>query len=172
MPFPLHPDTPVEGRAIADLFKNRPADQINAFQHQMKSMMDAEGLPYGERTMTWNSRLAQELGVWADTQPGGDKLHHMLYQAYFVDNANIGDTDILVDIATRAGLDAVQARDVLTQRRFSTEVDDDWRRAAELGITGVPSFVSSGLCVVGCQPYGVLMRFVDHLRKLRDEAAE
>ena len=66
MYFPLHPETPIEGRALADLFKGRRAEQIAAFQQQMKSLMDAEGLPYGERTMTWNSRLAQELGAWAE----------------------------------------------------------------------------------------------------------
>jgi len=38
---------------------------------RMKALMDAEGLPYGKRTYTYNSRLAQELGKWADTLPGG-----------------------------------------------------------------------------------------------------
>ena len=167
--FPLHPETPAQGQSLADLFKGRRAEDIAAFQARMKSMMDAEGLAYGERTMTWNSRLAQELGAWSDTLPGGDKLHSLLYRAYFADNANIGDPDVLVDIAGRAGLDVLEARDVLENRRFSDRVDADWRRAAEIGITGVPSFVSNSLCVVGCQPYEVLMRFVNHLRKLRDE---
>lgn len=167
--FPLHPETPVQGRALADLFKGRRSEQIQAFQAQMKSLMDAQGLPYGERTMTWNSRLAQELGAWADTQPGGEALHDILYRAYFVDNLNIGDVETLVNLAAQAGLDADQARDVLTSRSFGDRVDADWRRAQELGITGVPTFVSNDLCVVGCQPYEVLMRFVNHLRKLRAE---
>jgi len=159
----------VQGRALADLFKGRRSEQIQAFQAQMKSLMEAEGLPYGERTMTWNSRLAQELGAWADTQPGGEALHDILYRAYFVDNLNIGDVETLVNLATQAGLDADAAREVLTSRSFGDRVDDDWRRAQELGITGVPTFVSDNLCVVGCQPYEVLMRFVNHLRKLRAE---
>ena len=59
--FPLHPDTPAEGRSLADLFAGRNVDR-KAMHAQMKARMDAEGLPYGERTMTYNSRLAQELG--------------------------------------------------------------------------------------------------------------
>ena len=169
--FPLHPETPLEGRSLADLFKGRPSEQIAQFQQQMKAMMDAEGLPYGQRSMTWNSRLAQELGAWADTQPGGEAIHDLLYRAYFVDNDNIGDIDILAGIAERAGLDPAAAREVLEQRSFSERVDADWRRAAEIGITGVPSFVSNNLCVVGAQSYEVLMRFVNHLRGLRDEAS-
>lgn len=168
MYFPLHPDTPQEGRLLTDLFKGRPPEQVQAFQQQMKDRMAAEGLPYGDRTRTWNSRLAQELGAWADTQAGGDKLHDLLYRAYFVDGLNIGDIEVLVSLVERAGLDSDEARQSLEQRKFRDKVNEDWRRAAEIGITGVPSFVSSDLCVVGCQPYETLMRFVNHLRSLRE----
>ena len=68
--FPLHPDTPAEGREMAGFYKQRGLDPEQMYQ-QMKARMDAEGLPYGRRTHTYNSRLAQELGKWADTQPGG-----------------------------------------------------------------------------------------------------
>ncbi len=130
-------------------------------------MMAAEGLPYGDRTMTYNSRLAQELGAWADTVPGDWSLHDVLFRAYFVDNLNIGDPDILVRLAEQAGLDGHAAREVLATRSYSDAVDNDWRRAQSLGLTGVPTYVHDELCVVGCQPYDVLMRFVNHLRRER-----
>ena len=63
--------------------------------------MDAEGLPYGERTMTYNSRLAQELGKWADTQPGGEALHDALFRAYFVEARDISQPAVLLEIAER-----------------------------------------------------------------------
>ena len=81
--FPLHPETPAEGLALADLFAGRGLD-IKAMHAQMKARMDAEGLPYGERTHTYNSRLSQELGKWADTQPGGEAFHDAMFRAYFV----------------------------------------------------------------------------------------
>ena len=68
--FPLHPDTPTEGRSLEDLFAGRGVD-VDAMYARMKGLMEAEGLPYGKRTHTYNSRLAQELGKWADTQEGG-----------------------------------------------------------------------------------------------------
>ena len=83
--FPLHPETPPEGRTLAALFGGREVDR-RARHEQMKARMTAEGLPYGERTMTYNSRLAQELGKWADTQPGGEALHDALFRAYFVES--------------------------------------------------------------------------------------
>ena len=153
----------MEGKSLAELFKGRES-QVRSFQQQIKTAADKEGLPYGERTMTYNSRLAQELGSWADTQPNGEALHDLLYRAYFVDNVNISDVEVLVDLAGQAGLDRREAGLGLSERRFSEKVEDDWRRARALGLSGVPTFVSSELYVVGCQPFDVLMRFVEHLR--------
>ncbi len=131
---------------------------------QMKARMDAEGLPYGERTHTYNSRLAQELGVWADTQPGGDKLHDALFKAYFVTNRNIGDPDVLLDIVKSLGLDVESARKALEERSFSDAVDEDWGRARQYGITGVPTYVAGGYGVVGAQPYEVLEQLMTELK--------
>ena len=100
--FPLHPETPAEGRSMAELYAGRNVDP-EAMYARMKGLMDAEGLPYGRRTHTYNSRLAQELGKWADTQPGGEAIHDVLYKAYFVDARNIGDPELLIDIAQSVG---------------------------------------------------------------------
>jgi predicted DsbA family dithiol-disulfide isomerase len=160
--FPLHPDTPAEGRSMAELYAGRNVDP-EAMYRRMKGLMDAEGLPYGRRSHTYNSRLAQELGKWADTQPGGDKIHDALYRAYFVDARNIGDPDILVEIAESVGLPAVEARAVLDERRFRDAVDADWAKSHRYGVTGVPTFVAGGHGVVGAQPYEVLEQLLDQV---------
>ena len=101
--FPLHPETPVEGgRSLADLFAGRNLDP-KSMHAQMKARMDAEGLPYGERTHTYNSRLAQELGKWADTQPGGEALHDAMFRAYFVEARDISQPAVLLDIVRQVG---------------------------------------------------------------------
>jgi predicted DsbA family dithiol-disulfide isomerase len=153
--FPLHPETPAEGRTLEELFAGRGVD-VKASYARMKGLMDAEGLPYGPRTHTYNSRLAQELGKWADTQAGGEAIHDALYKAYFVDARNIGDVEVLVDVAQSVGLPADAARDVLEQRSFQEAVDADWAKSREYGVTGVPTFVSGGSGVVGAQPYETL----------------
>ncbi len=163
--FPLHPETPKDGISLTELFKGREAG-LKDFRTRMKSLMEEAGLPYGDRTMTYNSRLAQELGKWADTQPGGDAIHDQLYKAYFVDNINLSDLNALVNLAEAIGLDANEARRVLETREFEPAVDEDWRRAHLAGVTGVPTFASKDLMVVGCQPYEILERFVNHLQQL------
>jgi predicted DsbA family dithiol-disulfide isomerase len=157
--FPLHPDTPAEGRSLADLFAGRNVDR-QAMHAQMKARMDAEGLPYGERTMTYNSRLAQELGKWADTQPGGEAIHDALFRAYFVEARDISRPAVLLDIAERMGLSAEGAREVLDKRTFKDAVDADWDLSRQYGVTGVPTFVAGRYGVVGAQPYAALEQLV------------
>lgn len=160
MHFPLHPDTPQEGRTLEDLFPGRGAAEIRANYLRMKGLMEEEGLPYGERTHTYNSRLAQELGKWADTQPGGDAIHDALYRAYFVDARNVGDAAVLIEVAESVGLSGDAARAVLTDRTFKDAVDADWARSHEIGVTGVPTFVCGGYGVVGAQPYEMLEQLI------------
>ena len=135
-------------------------------QKMMRERMQAAGLAYGDRSMTYNSRLAQELGKWADTQDGGSAIHAALFRAYFVDDTNLADIDALVNIAAGAGLDANAARQVLEQRTFSQQVDRDWQLARELGVTGVPTFLAENQALVGCQPYEVLEQYIQYLQKL------
>ena len=66
MHFPLHPETPAEGQSLEDLFAGRGFD-IEAMNARLEGLAEAEGLAYSRRTHTYNSRLAQELGAWAET---------------------------------------------------------------------------------------------------------
>jgi predicted DsbA family dithiol-disulfide isomerase len=158
--FPLHPETPLEGRSMDVLYAGRNVDP-EAMYLRMKTLMDVEGLPYARRTHTYNSRLAQELGSWAETQPGGDAIHDALYRAYFVAARNIGDLEILVELAASVGLPADEARAVLAERRFKDQVDADWAKSRSYGVTGVPTFVANGRGVVGAQPYEVLVQLLE-----------
>lgn len=157
--FPLHADTPAEGRSLEELFRGRGYD-IATMQAQMRARMQAEGLPYGDRKMTFNSRLAQELGKWADTQPGGEAIHDALFRAYFVDGRNIGEVAVLLDIAKQVGLDEAKAREVLEKRSFKAAIDADWKKSRDYGVTGVPTFVHDGKGVVGAQPYEALVELI------------
>ena len=167
--FPLHRETPAEGKSLAELFAGR---DLAPMRERMKALMAEAGLEYGERTHTFNSRLAQELGKWADSKPAGEAIHDALYRAYFVDNKNIGDVDELVEIAEAVGLDGQEARRVIEEREYKEAVDEDWRRSREAGVTGVPTFYGNDLVVVGCQPYETLEKFVLHLMQMNSNQNE
>ena len=157
--FPLHPETPTEGRELKDLFQCGP-EQINAKNVHMQSLMEAEGLPFKHRTHTYNSRLAQEIGTWAETL-GGESIHDKFFEAYFVEGRNLADKDVILDVVTSIGLDPDDARSVIEERRFKKDVDEDWEKSHQYGITGVPTFVIAGKGLVGAQSYEALARLVE-----------
>jgi len=151
--FPLHPDTPKEGLLLSELFAGRNFD-LEAAHARLKGMMTAEGLQFNQRTHTFNSRLAQELAK------AFDAVRDPLYKAYFEQARNIGDVEVLVDIAKSVGISEKAARTVLTERIFEDAVDADWEKARRYGITGVPSFVAGKQKLTGAQPYEVLKQLV------------
>ena len=158
--FPLHAETPSSGRALEELFAGR-GYNLEAMYQRMHGLMTQEGLVYGRRTHTYNSRLAQELATWAAARPEGGRLHGLIYRAYFVDGRNIGDVAVLVDLAETAGLPVDETRDLLEQRTWSDAVDADWALASRSGITGVPTFAAGERQVVGAQPEPVLRQFLE-----------
>ena len=123
--------------------------------------MDREGLPYNaERKMSYNSRLAQELAKWAESEGKGDKIHDTLFRAYFVDAKNIGKREVLVEIAEQVGLPPNEAMDVLLSRSFKQAVDADWKRCVAFGVNAVPTFLAGRFMMVGAHPYENLEQLV------------
>jgi predicted DsbA family dithiol-disulfide isomerase len=157
--FPLHPDTPPEGRTLRDLFTGRNIDISQMLAHIQQAAREL-GLPFGDREMTFNSRLAQELGKWAEQMEKGDVFHDAVFRAYFADGLNIANVDILADIASSVGLDARAARDTIAGRTFKEAVDKDWSRSYQSGVTAVPTFSMNGQMLVGAQRFNVLSNFV------------
>ncbi len=153
--FPLHPETPLEGLPLEQLFAGRGWD-LDAMYTRMKGLMDEEGLEYGKRSHTYNSRFAQELGKWAETQDGGEDIHDAMNRAYFVDGKNIADGDSLLEIIDSLGLSREEAKTVLQTRSYSDAVDEDWAKSHTYGVTGVPTFVAGGYGLVGAQQYEAL----------------
>lgn len=160
--FPLHPETPSQGRTLRELFQCGP-DEIKTKNARMRSLMEAEGLPFNDRSHTYNSRLAQEIGAWAQGQPGGDQIHDKFFETYFVDQRNLGDEEVIIDVVKSVGLDVDEARKVLADRSFKAAVDADWDKSRRYGVTGVPTYVSKGQGVVGAQSYESLHAFMTQL---------
>jgi predicted DsbA family dithiol-disulfide isomerase len=156
--FPLHPEIPAEGITLERLFAGRNIDIPRAMA-RLKKVAEELGLPLGERKKSFNSRLAQELGKWAESKGKGDEFHSAVFRAYYVDGKNIGQRDVLLGLAKEVGLPEKEAGEILEARTFQGAVDADWKRSMELGISAVPTFVIDHQFVVGAQPYEILEKF-------------
>ena len=157
--FPLHPETPDSGIPLEELFQGRGYD-IEAMKQRMSGLMAGEKLPYGNRTHTYNSRFAQELAKWGESFPEGEALNLKLFKAYFGEGRNLAEPLVLLEVAEAAGLDRDAAEEMIRKRSFRDAVDADWKRAHELGVTGVPTFVSGNRGLVGAQPYEALEQLI------------
>ncbi len=127
----------------------------------MKQAADEAGLPFGDRAKTFNSRLAQEMGKWAESNDMGDPFHHAVFKAFFADGINIAKTPSLLDIAASVGLPREEAEAVLVKRTFKADVDEDWSLSQKNGITAVPTFVINKNRLIGAQPYEMLERLME-----------
>lgn len=157
--FPLHPEIPEEGVTLEELFAGGDFD-VPAFMDHMKRVAKDCGLPFGMRSMSFNSRRAQELGKWAESLGKGEAFHMAAFQAYFVSGLNIAKESVLEDLAGSLGLDASKVREVLAQGSFRDAVDRDWDYSRGSGITAVPTFQIGNMRVVGAQPYETLEKLV------------
>jgi predicted DsbA family dithiol-disulfide isomerase len=118
------------------------------------------GLAMGDRRMTYNSRLAQETGLWAQKEGKGHEFHKAAFHAYFVDGLNLAEKPVLLDLIRRTGLDITAGEKVIDDRLFAGVVDADWDLAARKQITAVPTFVMGLEKLVGAQPYEALVKLV------------
>ena len=114
------------------------------------------GLPFSASDRIYNSRLAQELGHWAESKHRGDAFHNAAFEAYFVSGLNIAKISVLSDLAVSIGLSGEEASRVLTARSFKAAVDSDWSLSREKGVRAVPTFTINGDRLVGAQPYQAL----------------
>jgi predicted DsbA family dithiol-disulfide isomerase len=159
--FPLHPETSIEGMTLEQLFADRGMDVARS-QEQLGTMMRSEGLDYGPRTHTYNSRSAQELAKYLETffvdegpaQVG--QFRAEVFRAYFASGENIGQRDVLQGICQRIGLLDIDVTKVLTDSTAAGAVDEDWAYCRKMDVTGVPAFRFGNEWMHGCQGTGAL----------------
>lgn len=156
--YPLHPEVPDEGMSLYDLFYGR--IDIDSVIARLEGVATELQLPFGERTMTYNSRKAQELGKWAGDQGQAEPFHKAVYNAYFAEGQNIGLIDVLTATAEAVGLDPGGAKEALESGRYAARVEEDWARASELGVTAVPTSIFQGEALVGFQDYEGFRRLI------------
>jgi predicted DsbA family dithiol-disulfide isomerase len=158
--FPLHPETPENGQTLKQLFAGQAVD-LDQVMVRLKQAAQEAGLPFSDRTMTYNSRLAQELAKWAEREDRGDEFNRAVFRAYFVQGTNIGKVPELLDLVRSLGLPEAEAERVLRERTFKEAVDLDWARSRELGIRAVPTFFLGRQSLVGAQPYKKLIALME-----------
>lgn len=127
---------------------------------RLKKAADNAGLPLGRRTMTYNSRLAHELGKWAESKGKGDEYHRAVFHAFFVEGSNISSASVLVGLAERIGLSGEEAGNIIETRPFKDVVDADWSRSLKVDPEYIPSLMIGERLLVNPQEYSLWEQFM------------
>jgi predicted DsbA family dithiol-disulfide isomerase len=144
---------------LSQLFAGRLVD-IGAVRARLRKTAEDLGLPFGESDRLYNTRLSQELGLWAESRGRGTEFHVDIFKAYFVDGRDISQIPVLVELAESAGLPGDEAEKVLVTGAFKAAVDADWAISRALEITAVPTCILNGDRLVGAQSYDIYRDFL------------
>jgi len=122
------------------LSKSQAAQQIE----NISQMGRDEGLEFNYATTLFTNTMdAHRLTKYACEKDAaiGDKLIEALFKAYFSDNKELADHDVLMQYALDSGLSEDEIKEVLASDKYKDEVILDEREAARYGIHAVPFFV-------------------------------
>jgi len=172
-PFELNPQMPVEGQDIGEHIAEKygsTSDELVRNQEAIRARGAALGFAFNmdKRSRIYNTFDAHRLLHWAELEGRQHALKRALFTAYFTDGLNPGDRQVLVDVATQAGLDPVRAREVLESGDYADEVRAREQHYGQQGIRAVPSvIVNDKYLIQGGQPVDV---FEQALRKIAAES--
>ncbi|MFB6268403.1 MAG: DsbA family protein [Halobacterium sp.] len=88
-------------------------------------------------------------------------FHDRTFDALWQDGRDIGDVDVLVELAGEAGVPEDEVRSAVSDDALDDELEARFEEAKELGITGIPTFVYDGHAARGAIPPAQFERLVD-----------
>jgi predicted DsbA family dithiol-disulfide isomerase len=152
--FELRPGIPAEGVSREEYSRGRTYPP--GYLENLRALAAESGIDMKRPSLIPNTRLAHEATVFAAEHGKTWEVHRALFHAYFEEERNIGDIDVVCDVSASIGLDADALRGALRGHRYATQVQRqlDWARAS--GITAVPAVVfEERFAVIGAQEYAV-----------------
>jgi len=137
----IHPETSPEGEPVASL--EYPSEQWNQLMQNLEAVAKEEGIAMAEHSFTTNSKDALLLSEAAKEQ-GRETfyaLHEKLFTAFFVDSRNIGNRDILRELATECGIGSDVIELAWQDMKYQQRILSNYHAAREHEIQAVPSFI-------------------------------
>lgn len=150
-------DAAMDVNELLETSKGISREQADAMNKQVAARAATLGLEFNVDTaIATNTARAHRLIHHAATEGKQQQMARRLFEAYFSEGRNVGDPEVLADLATEVGLDRDAGLNVVLSDAYAAEFADDVQLAREIGITGVPFFVLDGkYAISGAQPLQV-----------------
>ena len=167
-PFQLNPDMPAEGMDRRAYLEGKFGGKEAAVRAYAPVVEHAEKagltIDFEAMTRTPNTLDAHRVIHWAGIEGKQTLVVAALFRAYFNEGRDIGDHDVLADVADSAGLDAAVIRKLLGTDADTDEIRRRDADSRKMGINSVPTFIVAGQhAVPGAQPPELWAQVINEL---------
>ena len=167
-PFQLNPDMPAEGMDRRAYLEGKFGGKEGAVRAYAPVVEHAEAaglkIDFEGMKRTPNTIDAHRLIHWAGIEGRQTAAVSALFEAYFVQSRDIGDHEVLADIADSIEMDAAIVAKLL---QSDADIEDICKRDAHsrsMGVNSVPTFIVAGQhAVPGAQPPELWARVISEL---------
>jgi len=168
-PFQLNPDMDPEGMDRRAYLEGKFGGKAGAVRAYAPVVEQAEkaGLNINFEGMkrTPNTLDAHRLIHWAGIEGKQTAAVSALFKAYFAETRDIGDHDVLADIADGIEMDATVVRRLLGSDADRADIAARDSHSRKMGINSVPTFIVGGKhAVPGAQPPELWAKVIKDLR--------
>ncbi|SHG25218.1 DsbA family oxidoreductase [Cognatishimia maritima] len=175
-PFQLNPDMPAGGMDRAEYLEKKFGGKENAVRVYSQIVEHAEKanikLDVAAIKRTPNTLDAHRLITWARIEGKQNAVVDSLFKAYFIEGRDIGDHEVLADVADSVGMDAAVVQRLLKSDADLDEIKKRDEAAREMGVNSVPTFIVGGRhAVPGAQPPELWQKVIAELREQQAQNA-
>ncbi len=150
-PYLLEPQMPNEGMDRQAYIESKygKEEALGLFE-ALKEAGSEVGIPFAFEHIARmpNSLDAHRLIHWAEAEKCQDEVVENLFMSHFVEGGDIGDRELLGDLAAMSGLDANQIRSWLDSDQDVNTVKGSISQASGLGIKAIPTLVINRLVLL------------------------
>lgn len=145
----IHPENDAAGEPVSSM--DYSSEHWEQLMRNLRQVAQEEQIPINGPEFTTNSRDALLLAEAAKSlgRETFYRLHEALFEAYFVNEVNIGDRQRLLDIAESCGIDESFAQQAWINRNNQHRLAQNFNAARRYEIQSVPSFVFGDTVLTG-----------------------
>ncbi|WP_298906214.1 DsbA family oxidoreductase [uncultured Aliiroseovarius sp.] len=174
-PFQLNPEMPPEGMDRRTYLETKFGGQEKAVKAYMPVIEEAaaSGVEINLEAIkrTPNTMNAHRVIHWAGLEGKQNAVVDRLFRAYFVEGRDLGDNEVLCDIAASAGMEREMVARLLASSADASDLLARDMDARHKGVNSVPTFVIANQHVVpGAQPIKLWQQVIDDIMAQLDTA--
>jgi len=149
MPFELHPEVPIEGGKVSELF---PGMSVENMFNNLNNMGNNYGVKFSGADLVSNTHLALLATEYAKEKGKFNEIHDKLFYAYFSEGKNIGDVELLKSIAESIGMNKDEMIKKIEDGSYESNLSEAKKLAIQYSVNSTPTFIINDKhTIVGAQ---------------------